>query len=868
MTICGLTGTSATWAADWIQLTPADEMRVRRLLHPLPHELRLRGSALRLRAEDSSIGRGGRDHPIVQQMIDDFARRWRDRHDVELRKETGALHIIAGVIGATPSLEKAAEQGLIDCKYLRERPNPDQAYTLRTHRDGDRLTLYVAANQPPGLYYGLLTLDQLLAGHSTKDRAVMPEASVDDWPDVALRGHWTSLEHVGNDAKALPMYDAQLRTLGEWRYNFAESWHLRLDSRLDDKGRLTARWTHPKQVVEMGRRYGITVFPGTGHLPGVATSGAAVQKKYPDVVGTPAQQEQRTRSLCYGNPRTQLLLNDYLEAIAREFDLAEVWMTELEGPRGVCHCPKCQGDVRRAFLDELQHLMRALEGARKVNPRFRMLLGLTQGSYPHHYEMLKQIPRDVVLTFYHGSMTYRAKFQTYNLPPSAQEMKRRGYRVGMCASPSETFWYQPFRTPQYCRLLAGEVNDRGIDYTLSQMYPTPAAHDFNAQGLAEFLWNTRGRTPEEFTVSWATRKGLDNPEETASVIALLEYPVRALHNVHFGNLVNGVVRFLSGKERPSASLFLPFEYPTHAELRRALAMCDEAAARARALKNPELYAGCVLVECWMTILERYAYCVGKGNAAQQSAIEAIRAELADLPARRKAWLDHQNLCPSSPSRNQHVRRYLDRVFAQQQAHWTPVLTETPQPESPQLRVLQQAQQDGRLQIMPLSNTWKFAVAADDKSAEQAAPNLRDADWADVRSNVGYGWEKQGFEGYVGYGWYRQRVRVPGSAAKQAHVYLLFLGVDEDAEVFIDGRKALVHNHTTVGGLPGATWDRPFAFDAKPFLKPDAANVVAVRVFNRKGMGGVWKPAYLIASEVEAKTEALVLLVNSVQMDGG
>ena len=156
-----------------------------------------------------------------------------------------------------------------------------------------------------------------------------------------------------------------------------------------------------------------------------------------------------------------------------------------------------------------------------MNPGFRLELGLSQGSYPYQYDVLQHIPKDMPITFYNGKMTYRARFQTYNLPPSAQEMKRQGYKVGMCASPEETMWYQPFRAPQYCKLLAGEAQDLGLDYTLFEFYPSPIAQDFNAQALAEFLWNASGRTPEEFTISWATRQRLDNPEETAAIIALL-----------------------------------------------------------------------------------------------------------------------------------------------------------------------------------------------------------------------------------------------------------------------------------------------------------------------------------------------------------
>ena len=52
----------------------------------------------------------------------------------------------------------------------------------------------------------------------------------------------------------------------------------------------------------------------------------------------------------------------------------------------------------------------------------------------------------------------------------------------------------------------------------------------------------------------------------------------------------------------------------------------------------------------------------------------------------------------------------------------------------------------------------------------------------------------------------------------------------------------------------------FAADAFLAFKLGGSGLVAVRVFNRQGMGGIWKPVALIASDVEAEADALVELV--------
>ncbi len=60
--------------------------------------------------------------------------------------------------------------------------------------------------------------------------------------------------------------------------------------------------------------------------------------------------------------------------------------------------------------------------------------------------------------------------------------------------------------------------------------------------------------------------------------------------------------------------------------------------------------------------------------------------------------------------------------------------------------------------------------------------------------------------------------------------------------------------------PGEIWTTPILFDARAYLQPGKSNALAVRVYNSVGMGGVYKPVYLIASDREldaALIEALL-----------
>ncbi len=131
-----------------------------------------------------------------------------------------------------------------------------------------------------------------------------------------------------------------------------------------------------------------------------------------------------------------------------------------------------------------------------------------------------------------------------------------------------------------------------------------------------------------------------------------------------------------------------------------------------------------------------------------------------------------------------------------------------------------------------------------------AVGLDDSAWADVRSDKDCGWEKQGFPDYVGLGWYRQRFQLPAGYAAAKHVYLYFGGVDEEGWVYLNGAQAFERSAKSTGSTPLGIWDKPFAFDAKAFLRFGEENTIAVRVNNVAAMGGVWRPVYLVASDTE------------------
>ena len=156
----------------------------------------------------------------------------------------------------------------------------------------------------------------------------------------------------------------------------------------------------------------------------------------------------------------------------------------------------------------------------------------------------------------------------------------------------------------------------------------------------------------------------------------------------------------------------------------------------------------------------------------------------------------------------------------------------------------------KMSFLELDNAWRFKPDPDEVGIDKKwfATELDDAGWAVVRSDTGTGWETQGFPAFLGYGWYRQAFRAPDGADELENLRLFFGAVDEQAEIYINGKRAFEHTVASTGQAEHFLWTKPFTFDPKPFLKP-GGNSIAVRVHSSQGMGGIWKRVYWIWGEL-------------------
>ncbi|HTQ29330.1 MAG TPA: putative Ig domain-containing protein [Puia sp.] len=151
------------------------------------------------------------------------------------------------------------------------------------------------------------------------------------------------------------------------------------------------------------------------------------------------------------------------------------------------------------------------------------------------------------------------------------------------------------------------------------------------------------------------------------------------------------------------------------------------------------------------------------------------------------------------------------------------------------------------QDIPIDTGWKF------KTGDQpgwSSPALNDSDWSAIK--IGLAWEDQGYDHYDGFAWYRLHIVIPSSIRAKAFLkeQLRFdLGkIDDGDEVYLNG--SLIGSNA---GRPVDIKHGPYDVQrsyilplSDPRIHWDKENIIAVRVWDGGGNGGMWEGKYGIS----------------------
>ncbi len=136
--------------------------------------------------------------------------------------------------------------------------------------------------------------------------------------------------------------------------------------------------------------------------------------------------------------------------------------------------------------------------------------------------------------------------------------------------------------------------------------------------------------------------------------------------------------------------------------------------------------------------------------------------------------------------------------------------------------------------MSLHGTWLFKVDSLNKGIEEEwyRATADRSTWSKIE--VPDYWDRYNLEEYDGPGWYATTIDIDDTLQ---HPVLFFAGVDDDAEIWIDGKK--------VGSHVG--YSEPFIVELPPAVTPGKKELV-VRVDDHSGPGGIYRPVSLIARD--------------------
>ncbi|NJD22944.1 MAG: alpha-galactosidase [Melioribacter sp.] len=154
------------------------------------------------------------------------------------------------------------------------------------------------------------------------------------------------------------------------------------------------------------------------------------------------------------------------------------------------------------------------------------------------------------------------------------------------------------------------------------------------------------------------------------------------------------------------------------------------------------------------------------------------------------------------------------------------------------------------QSIPLKDGWKFKVG---DNLDYAKTGFDDSQWKGIQ--VDKIWEQQGYDPLDGYAWFRIKILIPSSLRNNSFLkdsLKIFLGkINNFDQSFINGTifgingknvKATTAIDTSFLNAPTILWDynRRYTLSVDdPRILWDKENVIAVRVYDQGGQGGIY-----------------------------
>lgn len=388
-----------------------------------------------------------------------------------------------------------ASAEIVDRLY--KSPNPEQAYAIIPSSDFNGI--YLIATTPTGLLFAARTFMQLAdPGHklSEDEEVLIPLPTIVDWPDISERGQWG-----GNS-------EADIKWTSQWKLNHLEA-HVSVKNNADG---FPEAHISP-QLFEDTRSLGVNLVPFIAHLESISLEIGdmpAAAKSTPDP-SKPLPSDYFP-GMCASSPFSVELIATWLESVAEAAPFTDicVWLSEQASP---CFCEDCIG--KEQFELETRLICKAFDTIKPRYPNMKLRLLLTQGSYPYNDRVLAAKYEDVGITYYDGGRTYDSSRQPM-IYPLLEDYSRGGGWLG-CYPQITHCWRAifPWTAPQFIEFRAREFADKKLNSFTGYAVISNRQHEFNVAAMAEYTWNSHGRSTEDFARAYATIAGYEDPQAFA-----------------------------------------------------------------------------------------------------------------------------------------------------------------------------------------------------------------------------------------------------------------------------------------------------------------------------------------------------------------
>ena len=667
--------------AETVTLDNDTLYEIKQQLFPLPVKLNIATMANQVMRSDCFVVNAMADNELASKYIAEFVKRNNFRFAGKSRTEN--VELVIGSVDS-PLMKEAVTANLIDAKNLKTCMNQDQAYALSIKPDSNgNLKIYVAANAPPGIYYGLATLEQLLKNKSTSTEIVVPHVVIADYPAIARRG---ILNEPG---------DFQYYSVPKCNYLGGSFAKTRTQEGVEARVRMMptpfdSLWAagikegkfkgsdSVQFLINNCATYNIQYVPYLVHLNVLFARWHLLENDpvLEEIKGKGKDKPyegSKAAPWCWENPKSQIVLNEIFQGIAKSVPCDhefQVCISELEE---ACYCDKCKGGLEHQVISEAKAIVKAFAEAKKINPSLRMSFITSNMTYKYNSQFAAEFPPEIEIDYYHSQNTYKVTENEPILSSAEDAMARQGHPMGVVfllgASDEESILLYPFYTPRLVKeRIADQIKHNFRASALAWLHPGLPVMDFNFQALGEFAWNPNGRSIMEFTEAWAVRKGFKHPKEVADAIGLMEYSARCvsagMRASRMDRPVSRMVDVMNGK-KPYWGVYFdtisPFEQNGHRGVKAALKACDAAIVVAEKSEEKEFISGAKLLRQWVLLIDLYAdFTKTESQSAQTKIREQFHTASVQLPGLWKEWIETQ---PISVKKRTMIEKQMEKLMA-------------------------------------------------------------------------------------------------------------------------------------------------------------------------------------------------------------